>query len=57
MPHKQLDSEEWCCQYCHSYKDADYDKVVYHELTQHHAGCPKPEKQKIRNLINGNSGP
>jgi hypothetical protein len=41
MPHKQLDGEEWCCQYCHSYKDADYDKVVYHEVTQHHAGCPK----------------
>jgi hypothetical protein len=44
MPHKQLDGEEWCCQYCRSYKDADYDKVVYHELTQHHAGCPKVEK-------------
>jgi len=44
MPHKTLDGEEWCCQYCHSYKDADYDKVVYHEVTQHHAGCPKPEK-------------
>jgi hypothetical protein len=44
MPHKQLDGEEWCCQYCHSYKDADYDKVVYHELTKHHAGCPKVEK-------------
>jgi hypothetical protein len=44
MPHKQLDGEEWCCQYCHSYKDADYDKVVYHEVTMHHAGCPKPEK-------------
>jgi hypothetical protein len=40
MPHKRLDAEEWCCQYCHAYKDADYDKVVYHELTEHHAGCP-----------------
>jgi len=44
MPHKKIDGEEWCCQYCHAFKDADYDKVVYHELTQHHAGYPKKEK-------------
>jgi len=46
MPHKQLDDEEWYCQYCHDFKDLDYDKVVLHEVTVHHAGCPakKPSK-------------
>ncbi len=44
MPYKKLDSEEWCCQYCQNFSDLDYDKVVYHEITAHHAGCPKKEK-------------
>ncbi len=44
MPHKKLDAEEWCCQYCKTFADMDYDKVVYHELTMHHAGCPKKQK-------------
>jgi len=38
MPHKQLDDEEWYCQYCHDFKDLDYDKVVLHEVTVHHEG-------------------
>jgi hypothetical protein len=44
MPHKQLDSEEWCCQYCKEYKDINYDKVVFHEVKTHHFGCQITEQ-------------
>jgi hypothetical protein len=51
MPHKKLDAEEWCCQYCQTYQDTDYDKVVYHELTQHHAGCQKNRNKNVIDLF------
>ncbi|MCW3984739.1 MAG: hypothetical protein NWE96_12240 [Candidatus Bathyarchaeota archaeon] len=46
MPHKKLDCEEWCCQYCQAYKDKEFDKVVYHEITQHHIACTTTKNNK-----------